>query len=477
LIDRQYSYQPGGTVESETLSFTDIIKLFLKKLWVFVIVFGCVVAVAAVLAFVYPPIYKVSGALLVRPSLEKPFLFTEESSRVSQTNTKVSQEAINTAVNLITSTGVLKYVIAKRGEVDMTNERAVAESIAALRGSIAVNPISLSNLINVEYSGGNPKGIVNNLNELLDAFVRFNIEVQGIGKGGIKFFENQTADFKDQFNNLTTELIEQRLDGNVISPDHQQDNFMSLIRDLEGQRIELSARLADIGSRIAFSRAAINNVDSKAEYVGLPSELLQSYPSLIEMEKTLAQLIINKQRAVNDFKNNTKQVRDANSQYLNMRKQIGLFIHKALKDLEQQSVIVKSNVDAIRTRINDFHTDSAVVSANVTKLELIEMEHTLVKDNYRLYGKKLEEARINFEKDKEQFSNVSIVTRPTLPLSPWFPKRGMIVALSIPLGLLLAFLATVIAINWERSLVARKKKKSAFSGGNIPVLGSFELLT
>jgi uncharacterized protein involved in exopolysaccharide biosynthesis len=189
MIDRQYRHDTSSeSAAQEHLTFGEIVKLFLAKIHVFVIVFLGVVLVATLLAFVYPPVYKVSGTLLVRPNLEKPFLFTEDSSRVAQVNSKVHQEMINTAVNLITSTGVLRYVVAKRGNVDMTDDSAVAQSVNSLRSSISASPVSLSNLISVEYSGSQPAQVVSDLNELLDAFVRFNIEVQGFGKGGIQFF-------------------------------------------------------------------------------------------------------------------------------------------------------------------------------------------------------------------------------------------------------------------------------------------------
>ena len=219
--------------ESLPLSIADIIAVIFSKIWVGVIVFLCVVAVASLFSFIYPPVYKVSGKLLVRGSLEKPLLFTDEASRIAQSNARVTQEMINTAINLITATDVLRRVASETEGVNMDDESEVRARVNQLRGSTSANPISLSNLIMVEFKGSDPDEITRDLNMLLDAFVLYNIEVQNFSSSAVPFFEDQTKGFKVKFDDLTEQLVERRLNGNVIAPIEQQENYLALVRDLE----------------------------------------------------------------------------------------------------------------------------------------------------------------------------------------------------------------------------------------------------
>jgi capsular polysaccharide biosynthesis protein len=80
------------------------------------------------------------------------------------------------------------------------------------------------------------------------------------------------------------------------------------------------------------------------------------------------------------------------------------------------------------------------------------LEHKLTKENYTLYSAKKEEARINEEKDRAQFANVTVASRPTVPITPWFPQRGKIMLLSLPLALMLALTFSAMSYAMEQRL-------------------------
>lgn len=205
-------------------------------------------------------------------------------------------------------------------------------------------------------------------------------------------------------------------------------------------------------SKAESLKAAAAKFNEKGQLVGLPAETISAYPALIEMEKSLAQLHINRQRAANDFQPTSKQVQDAETQYASMKAQIKRSMEQIINDLEIQVKSLQRGIQEADEKISDFRSGSLELTGNALRLEQLALEQKLTKDNYTLYSAKQEEARINDEKDRAQFANISIANPPAVPTSPVFPRKGIITALALVVGLMLGLAFSALAYAMEQRI-------------------------
>jgi uncharacterized protein involved in exopolysaccharide biosynthesis len=87
-------------------------------------------------------------------------------------------------------------------------------------------------------------------------------------------------------------------------------------------------------------------------------------------------------------------------------------------------------------------------------------------NNYDLYKKKAEEARITDELDQNKITNVSIAENPILPQLPAKPNRLMNLILGVFLGLVLSIGSAVVA-EFMRDTVLTPRELEVFTGRRV----------
>jgi uncharacterized protein involved in exopolysaccharide biosynthesis len=440
--------QPEGTYRQ---TVRDIVGVFFLKKRVFILTFLGVIAGALILSFLVPPIYEVSTQLVVKPQFSKPLVFDEVGSRMDVFN-EVKEQQLNTVIFLVTSSEVLREVVVKHQLADLTNEDDIRTEIDILRGRIKAEPLTLSSIIKVTYRGRNPQDITDQLNTLVDAFIRHHIRVNQATEGRLEFFNDQTEQLRKRYLHLNQELADTSRKLGVVRPDNQKDENLKLIKELELNKIQLLAKMQDFNTRVDNFRSALQRLRTEVRMIGLPAETIINYPALVEMEKSLAQLLINRQRAYSDYHPSSKQVQDADAQYLNMRAQIRQHMEEIIADLEGGIESARKTIEKIDSQIEETKRNNIQLAGDALEYQRLELEHKLAKDNYTLYSAKKEEARINDEKDRANFANVSIASRPTVPVKPWFPRTGLIMMLSVPLAFVLALALSAAVYAMEQRL-------------------------
>lgn len=444
------SSKPPAALEARQ-TIRDIIGIFFVKKHVFVMTFVGVVVGALLVSFGTPPIYESTAELVVKPHNSKPLLFDQDTSRMNVFS-DVNEQTLNTVIFLLTSAEVLRDVVIAQKLAPLDNEEKVLEEVATLRSRIKAEPLTMSSIVKVSMRGRDPQMVKDQLNSLLDAYIRHHIKVNQTTEGVVQFFDQQTEFFKDKYVQFNNQLADagKRLD--LIDPQMQKDHNLLLIKDLEVSKSQASALAESLRAKLHGFKTVRSRLKQESSLAGLPAESLLSYPALVEMEKSLAQLTINRQRALSDFQPSSKQAQDAEAQLSNMRTRIQHYLDQVITDLENQIESYLRSTESLEKKIADVHKKSIQLSGSALEIDRLALEHKLNKDNYTLYSAKREEARINEEKDRAQFANVTIASRPTLAITPWFPQRSKILLLSLPIALMLGLTFSATSYTMEQRL-------------------------
>ncbi|MEI7431373.1 MAG: Wzz/FepE/Etk N-terminal domain-containing protein [Betaproteobacteria bacterium] len=430
----------------------DIVSVFFVKKSVFVLVFFGVIISALALSLLSPPIYEASVQLIVKPSISKPVIFDQQESRTEYSNAQVPEQALNTVIFLLTAPDVLKEVVIKHKLTSSEDEKDILDAVDALRGHIKAEPQTMSNVIRVSLRGRDPQTVADQLDTLIDSYIRYYIRVNQSTEGRLKFFDEQTEYFRVRYDQLTKQLGATGKQMEVIDPGSQKTSSQDMIRDMEGSRTQLDQQYENLRSKIESFESTLNRFKHDGRLPGLPADVVATYPALVEMERSLAQLSINRQRAQSDYMPSSKQVQDAVSQVTNMQNLIRNNMEQIITDIKGQMASNRRSIQELQTRIDEVRRKSVNMAADLLELDRMALEHKLVKDNYALYSAKREEARINDEKDKARFANVTMANRPSVPSSAAFPRPGLIMMLAIPLGFVLALAMSAVSYAMEQRL-------------------------
>lgn len=429
----------------------DILAIFFIKQHVFLMTFFGVVIGAILLMLLTPNQFQTEMQLVVKPFNAKPLVFDEDSTRMNFFN-EVTEKSLNTVIFMLTAPEVLREVVIKNHLADPDDEAEILAKSEMIKASIKAEPLTMSSLIKVTIKGREPEAITAQLQTLGDAYIRYHIKINQATEGRLRFFTEQTEHFKKKYENVTNELANASRDMKIVDPTMQKDTGLTLVRDLELSKIQLTGQITALRSKAESLKAAAAKFNEKGQLVGLPAETISAYPALIEMEKSLAQLHINRQRAANDFQPTSKQVQDAETQYASMKAQIKRSMEQIINDLEIQVKSLQRGIQEADEKISDFRSGSLELTGNALRLEQLALEQKLTKDNYTLYSAKQEEARINDEKDRAQFANISIANPPAVPTSPVFPRKGIITALALVVGLMLGLAFSALAYAMEQRI-------------------------
>ncbi len=433
----------------------DIISIFFLKKRAFSLTFIGVIVGALLLSFLTPPIYQTTAMLLIKPQYSKPLIFDQDSTRAGATydTSKVDESTLNTFIFLLSAPEVLREVVMKYHLAKSDDERDILEAMDKVRARFKAEPQTQSSIIQLTYRGGGAREVADQLNTLVDAYIRFYIQTYQSTKGRFAFFDDQTQQYRNKYLQVTNELVAASKDLNVIKPDLQKEKGLSLIRDLELNKSQLRDKMQLLRDKNATFNSVLARLKHDTQDTLLPSlpqDAIQGYPALVEMEKSLAQLLINRQRAHADFYPGSKPVVDADNQYNNMKVQIRLQMQQITHDLGAEMSALNSGINDIDAQIKEAMKANVKLTGDALTFESMELEQRMNKDNYVMYNTKKEEARINDKKDQAMFANIEVVARPSAPTSPWFPQRGYIMLLSIPLALILAMAVSAGSYAWEK---------------------------
>ena len=444
----------GNTRRANVQTARDIISIFFLKRRAFSLTFIGVIVGALALSYLTPPIYQSTAMLLIKPQYSKPLIFDQDSARQNTYEAaKVDENTLNTFIFLLSVPEVLREVVVQHNLAKSADEKDILQAIDAVRGRFKAEPQTQSSIIQLTYRGDGSKEVADQLNTLIDAYIHYHIQTYQATKGRFAFFDDQTQQYRNKYLQVTNELVAASKDLNVIKPDIQKEKGLSLIRDLELNKSQLRDKMQLIRDRNATFRSVLSRLKRDSPEVllpSLPTEAIQGYPALVEMEKSLAQLLINRQRAHADFYPGSKPVLDADNQYNNMKEQIRLQMQQITNDLGAEMSALSSGIKDLDAQIAQVTRSNVKLTGDALAFESLELEQRMNKDNYVMYNTKKEEARINDKKDQAMFANIELVSRPSAPTSPWFPQRGNIMLLAIPLALILAMAVSAGSYAWEK---------------------------
>ena len=408
-----------------------------------------VILLGAIAYIFFIPRYESHFKVLVRQGRSDPLVSARPASAVDFTRPEITEEELNSEAELLCDPDLLKSVVQMAALVPVgaseSERRAEGErEVRKLEQRLSVEALKKSNLIQVRYRDTDPERAARILAALSTLYVRRHTSLHR-PSGEIQFFEQQAAESEKRLHQSEAQLVHFTNVRGVVSATLERDIALQKLgeaeaayRQMDQERAETERRISALQSQLtAFPSRSVTQkhwADNPQLMEKLKShllelqlkrtELLTRFEPSYRLVQEVDQEIEEARRAIadealNPVRDETTD-KDPNYEWARMELEKAQVQSRSLQARQSDAA---SQIASLRTFARQMQSDS------VDQQDLIR-EAKADEDNYLLYARKLEEARIGDALDERQILNVAVVEPPAAAVLP---------AHSVLLYLLLAF--------------------------------------
>lgn len=428
---------------------------------VFVVMFGLIV----LLALLLPNQYQSNLRLLVRNERMNPIVSVDQQTQGILYVDDVSEARINTEIELLTSTDVLRQVVVAchlDRLVSSTKSDQARQDIALrkLEKDLTVSVAHKSNIIEATYASSDPQRSAAVMRALSSAYMTSRQRLQA-SPGSFEFFRATYEKYASDLHDAETQLAEFRQAHHMVAVPEEESMVLEHVTGIEKSLDESSAAV----SKAAQETAKLEQV-MKSTPATIENER-RSLPNQAEMEQlgTLLITLQNKRiEAVQRYQPDDRIVQELDAQIgqteaalnaanVNSAQEVSTGTNPTL--LSAQSEYIKASTEAAgdnaqtKELADQLRTNRATLyslDAQTEPYRDLDRQVKHLEDLTEFYKRKSDEAQVNDQLDAQGISNVTVAEAPTVPILPSSPNRALIVALGFVWSLLIAG-ATAFGMN------------------------------
>jgi uncharacterized protein involved in exopolysaccharide biosynthesis len=447
-----------GEQRHGSVSLRDVTAVLFRQRRLLVLSFVVILLFAVVLSGTLSPSYLAEMKILVRHGRMDPVVTSQSNAPQQMMQEEITDSELNSEVELLNSRDLLRKVVLANGL--QTKQRSwlsafrepkeevqIAKAVRDLGKHLKVDPLRKTNIISVTYESSDPDLAARVLNSLGNLYLEKHLQVHR-PSGEFVFFDQETTQLRRGLDTAEGNLNDFTREHGVVSAQFERDLTLQKASELEASLAQTQASVAETEQRIAALGQQTTSIPPrlttqlrtsdnpqllqqiKSTLLTLElkrSELLSkfepTYPLVVEVEKqireTQAMIAAEKDAPVRD------ETTDQNPTYEWVKAELA----KARTELSG----LKARAAANQATLTRYHEGAlSLQQAAIVQQDLLRTAKT-EEDNYLLYLRKQEEARINDALDAGGILNVAIADPATIPA---LPARSVVYY-----GLLCVFLA------------------------------------
>ena len=339
-------------------------------------------------------------------------------------------------MELLRDEGLLRSVVEESGLVPAGAAANVKErAVRTLGRALNVEALRKSNLIQVRYRAGDPQEAAQVMDALSRAYVQKHMELQR-PSGELKFFEQQAADYENRLHQSEGELVRFGQERGVAAPALERDIALQKLGDAEAVYRQLDQERADAERRATTLRAQLKSFPSRS----VTLKRWADNPQLLEKLKShLLELQLKRTELLTRYEPSYRLVQEVDQQIEETRQSIGA---EALTPIRDETTdkdpnyewarmeLEKTEVEAESVRARQATAQAQIVTlrnvAQQMQSDSVAQQNLLrstkaSEEDYLLYRRKREEARIGDALDERHILNVVVVEPPVAPALPVHP--------------------------------------------------------
>jgi uncharacterized protein involved in exopolysaccharide biosynthesis len=464
----------SNTDEQHPLTLRDIVQAVFRHKRAVIICFSALFVATILYCFVLPPKYESETKILIQKDTRlDPVMSTLSEQQVPVSSNQVSEEEINSEVEVILSDDVLHKVVASLGAENMKTpgipnplswvtalfegndpRKKVAEQVDDLKHRLDVEPVKKSNVITITYAKRSPTLVTKVLRALDDVYLDKNMQVHR-PSGQFEFFEEKTNDYRNKLAAAEDQLLKFSQAPGAVKPDMARDIALQKLSNFDATLHDTRALIASAQDRIQMLEKEQATVP---ERMTTSSRRLDNPELMGQMKNALLTLELKRTELLSKFQPDYRPVQEVEQEISKTKAAIAAENSALLRDdttdVDPAHQWVDTELTKARADLKGLEAQATATEHNIREYEAVthdlqnkeitaedlQRDVKAAEGNYLLYLQKREEARIADALDKSHILNATVTEPPT---SPILPKRspfllaliGLVASVTVSLGL------------------------------------------
>jgi uncharacterized protein involved in exopolysaccharide biosynthesis len=397
---------------------------------------------AAILYAVAGTKYEASMKVLVRRGRADAPVTAEENAPVDLTRMIITEEDLNSEVELLRDDDVLRRVVQETGadgrdwfhflRLGEGNAQRVERAARRLAGKLHVEPVKKTNLIAIRYATDDPQAAAKVLQSVANVYLEKHMEVHRPA-GEVRFFEQQTGESRRQLEEAKRKLSDFTEKHGVVAAEEQRDLALQRLSAMDASYRQTRVDLAETQQRVWELETQLGKLPERATTQVRTAD----NPELLKaLKSSLLDLQLKRTELLTKFEPEHRLVQEVDRQIALAEATItaenALPVRDETTDKNAHYEWAKSELQAAQVQLKGLQAREAATSAQedvyramarrlgedaITQDDLLGTERA-AQENYLLYLKKQEKARMDDALDERGIVNVAIAENPVAPALP-----------------------------------------------------------
>src|SRR5216684_1292437 len=352
-----------------------------------------------------------------------------------------------------------------------------------LAKDLFIAPVKKANIISVSYSTNSPELAAAVLKKLSDLYFEKHLKLHH-PTGASDFFKDKADEYEAQLKQAENRLTDFQQSNNLVVLGQQKDLTMQKTADAKSKLLESEAAYNEATDRI---KRVEQQLASTSRRVTTQSRTLPNQYSAERLNTMMVELQNRRTQLLTKFRPDDRSVREVDEQIRTTRDALAKAEQKTaveeatdLNPLRQtletelsrarlDQTGAQARRDTLTGQLQQYEGSLKKLEGDTAKHDDLQREVKEAADNYQLYAKKREEARIADELDRQKITNVSIAEAATASQIPTSPNRPVNLVLGIVLAAFLS-LGSVFSAEMLSDAVHTPRQLEGLTGA--PVLAT-----
>ncbi|MGB6843224.1 MAG: Wzz/FepE/Etk N-terminal domain-containing protein [Candidatus Sulfotelmatobacter sp.] len=486
---------PVNSTAAFGFSLRDIVTIVFRHKRVVILSFLGILTGAVLAAVLHAPEYRASTKFLIERERLDPVISPGESTP-PESRGEVTEEELNSEVELIESADVLRQVVVSCG-LDQkksflgslfgagNDATRIAKAAKRLQSDLKIEVVRKSNVISVSYTADDPQLAARVLSVLGDAYLKKNVAVHR-PPGQFEFFDQETQAYRKNLADAESKLKTFSSQEGGVAPQMARDITLQKLSEF---RASLQQTRADIAGTEERIRALEKQAGSTPQRLTTSASQTDDAQVLQGLKATLMTLELKRTELLTKYQPTYALVQEVDKEIADAKASIVTEEDRPIRQettdrnptynwINEELAKAKADYSGLQARAA---ATQAIVSNYEAKAEELDQKGLVQQDllrtmktdeeNYLMYQRKREEARMTNALDQTRILNVAIAEQ---PIAPTLPSNSPWTALVV--GLMLAVIVSLgTAFGLDYMDTSFRTPEEVVSELNVPVLGTISL--
>lgn len=421
-----------------TIDLREVWALIVNGKWTIIKITAVILIVALAYVLLVPPTYQSTALLRVK---QEKGLGDSILSTVSGGSADIAKQRMNTDAEILKSRNVIEPVIENVAERDKDGKLPTYD--AWLKANVTTKPFKDTEILEVDVNGKSPEQAQDTNQQIVDGFLNRLSDLSHAENGATReFLEGRVASSKQELSDAEDKLEQYQVENKMYSTDDQIKNLTDKLGIVDKAKAEnklnleqaqaaldtINGQIDSAGQSVADS-PAIQQYKSQlatlsAERAGYIGKYTDEHPDVIAVNQKIAET----QNALNNEIANIVAQQAPSSSPVQQQLLTDKFKNEAIVASEESKQKALEELDEENNKeINE-------LPAKEQGFVRVKRDADVAQEIYVMLAKRLEEARIA---ENMVPNEVQVIDEPTLPEKPIKPRKVLIMAIALVLGLLL----------------------------------------